>query len=206
MLARAKDHAYALMRFVVKHAWQAVGNSPMANIMRDGLAASRDPMADRPRIVGLTASFVSGKTDNLVSKRQTLEALLCAQMWAPSTNLEAERKLEWRRVEGWATPQNRDSLEQWAKDRVDELLRPLATALAPIKKTGKTANDAAHVLGELGMRACVFYLEYGLFPELEDKAAELLKGGLSVFRPSVFLWLTVCPTLHPAACALDLAS
>ena len=181
MLARAKDHTCALMKFVVAHEWQAVGNSPMANIMRDGLAASHVPMADRPRIVGLTASFVSGKTDNLVAKRQDLEALLCAQMWAPSTNLEAERKLEWRRVDGWATPQNRDNLEQWAKDRVHGLLEPLAEALASIKTSNKTANDAAHVLGELGLPACIFYLEYGIFPELEDKAAELLKGGLSVW-------------------------
>jgi len=36
-----------------------------------------------PRIVGLTASFVNGKCQNLTAKRHNLEALLLAEMWAP---------------------------------------------------------------------------------------------------------------------------
>ena len=59
----------------------AVGNAPMANIMRDAL--STYPAALRPRIVGLTASFVNGKCDNLISKRHDLEALLQASMCVP---------------------------------------------------------------------------------------------------------------------------
>jgi hypothetical protein len=35
---------------------------------------------------------------------------------------------------------------------------------------------------QLGMRACVFYLEYGIFPELETKASDLLKGRESVWQ------------------------
>ena len=56
----------------------AVGNAPMANIMRD--AISTYPADQRPRVVGLTASFVSGKCDNLITKRHDLEALLQASM------------------------------------------------------------------------------------------------------------------------------
>jgi len=156
----------------------------MANIMRDAINASCIPEANRPRIVGLTASFVNGKTENLISKRHDLEALLLARMWAPSLDLAERRSHKWQRVDGWAYPQNGKDLEQWAKERVEALLSPLSNALAPIKPSARVANDAAHVLVQLGMRACVFYLEYGIFPELETKASDLLKGRESVWQAS----------------------
>ena len=87
----------------------------MANIMRDAINASCIPEANRPRIVGLTASFVNGKTENLISKRHDLEALLLARMWAPSLDLAVRRSHKWQRVDGWAYPQNGKDLEQWAK-------------------------------------------------------------------------------------------
>jgi hypothetical protein len=156
----------------------------MANIMRDAINSSRIPEADRPRIVGLTASFVNGRIENLISKRHDLEALLLARMWAPSLDVAEKRSLKWQQVDGWAYPQDGEGLEQWAKERVEALLLPLSNALAPIKTSTRVANDAAHVLVQLGMRACVFYLEYGIFPELETKASDLLKGRESVRQAS----------------------
>lgn len=49
----------------------ATGNSPMANIMRDSVKpfCTITPAAHHPRIVGLTASFVNGKCENVTSKR-----------------------------------------------------------------------------------------------------------------------------------------
>jgi hypothetical protein len=75
-----------------------------------------------------------------------------------------------------AYPQNGKDLEQWAKERVEALLSPLSNALTPIKTSDRVANDETHVLVQLGMRACVYYLECGIFPEPKTKASDLLKG------------------------------
>ena len=160
---------------VLDECHQAVGNSPMANIMRDGLNALETPDADRPRVVGLTASFVNGKVENLITKRHGLEALLHATMWGPEIGSVEQRSLEWRRVDGWLCPQNSDELAQWATQRVEELLLPLSDALSPITTSRRVANQAAHVLLELGLPSFIFYLEVGIFPELENHIAEYLK-------------------------------
>jgi hypothetical protein len=55
----------------------------MANILRHGLNAPETPDADRPRIVGLTASFVNSKVEGLITNRHGLEALLHATIWVP---------------------------------------------------------------------------------------------------------------------------
>lgn len=113
----------------------AVGNALMANIMRDALysghvAASAPP----PRIVGLTASFVSDKCDNLMFKRHNLEALLHAKMWAPDPEHLPKPDLAYVRIDDWAPPSNSKVLEQWTCESVGEYLEPLAAALAPVKE------------------------------------------------------------------------
>jgi hypothetical protein len=45
----------------------ATGNSPMACMLRDALHSGAVPRQQRPRIVGLTASFCSGKCDKVLS-------------------------------------------------------------------------------------------------------------------------------------------
>jgi hypothetical protein len=63
----------------------AVGKSPMALIMRD--AVLRSPEAERPHILGLTASFVSGSASSegiILKKRKELEVLFQANMISPS--------------------------------------------------------------------------------------------------------------------------
>ena len=155
---------------------QAVGNNPMANIMRDGLNASGIPEADCPRVVGLTASFVNGKVENVIAKRHGLEALLHATMWAPDRiDLVEQRSVEWRQVDGWACPQNSNDLTQWAIQRVEEMLLPLSDAISPIITSHRVATQAAHVLLELGMHSFIFYLEYGIFPELKHMLEHMLE-------------------------------
>ena len=62
----------------------AVGNSPMASIMLN--AVMNVPESVRPRILGLTASFVSGSTssvEKILKKRQELETLFQANICSP---------------------------------------------------------------------------------------------------------------------------
>lgn len=69
----------------------AVGNSPMASIMRD--AVLKLPPNQRPRILGLTASFANGSTANvatILKKRAALEVLFQASILSPIVPPEAE--------------------------------------------------------------------------------------------------------------------
>lgn len=69
----------------------AVGNSPMAAIMRDSVL--KLPERDRPRILGLTASFVSGSTSNVASimkKRAAMEILFHANILSPNIPVQID--------------------------------------------------------------------------------------------------------------------
>ena len=64
----------------------ACGNSPMAVVMRDGVApfCQKHGIDQGPRILGLTASFVNGNLKNIDQKRQQLEALLLSTIICPA--------------------------------------------------------------------------------------------------------------------------
>lgn len=83
---------FSLMVFDECH--NAVGKSPMASILRD--AVLRLPEPERPRILGLTASFVSGSATSdilILKKRKAMEILFQANMISPSIpNVEQEDK------------------------------------------------------------------------------------------------------------------
>jgi endoribonuclease Dicer len=80
---------FSLMVFDECH--NAIGNSPMASIMRD--AVLKLPPNQRPRILGLTASFANGSTANvatILKKRAALEVLFQASILSPIVPAEAE--------------------------------------------------------------------------------------------------------------------
>ena len=71
----------------------AAGNAPMASIMRDSVIMV--PELIRPRILGLTASFVSGSVnseDAILKKRNALETLLQASLYSPIIPVQAGDK------------------------------------------------------------------------------------------------------------------
>lgn len=77
------SNQFSLMIFDECH--NAVGKSPMALIMRD--AVLRLPETERPRILGLTASFVSGSTSSesaILKKRNEMEILFQANIISPA--------------------------------------------------------------------------------------------------------------------------
>jgi len=148
------------------------GNSPMAGIIK---AIHATPMHDQPRIVGLTASFNDGNKNHLISKRIDLETLLLSTMWAPSQEKIAQyqQKATLRRFESvndWRPPQEEEKLNSWARTIVEKDMEELTAAVGPVGKTKKVGADAAHVLIELGIPSFIYYLEHGIFPELEQKA------------------------------------
>jgi len=104
--------------------------------------------------------------------------------WAPKSEDLQQRDMAYIRIDDWMPHPNSAFLEQWACARVGAYLEPLSAALAPIKTSDKVSRHSAHVLLELGMRAFIFYLEAGVFHELEAKAADLCKlKGSEILSP-----------------------
>lgn len=80
--AFVKPTEFSLLVFDECH--NAAGNAPMASIMRDSVL--KIPEVSRPRILGLTASFVSGSISSesvILKKRIDLETLLHASLYSP---------------------------------------------------------------------------------------------------------------------------
>ena len=117
-----------LSLLVLDECHNATGNSPMAAIMRD--AVHRAPPAQRPRVVGLTASFVNGAlAGNVVRKRQALEALLFAGLCCPvvpSESAGADAQVFVRML--YMQQDREEDLARLAEERVARLLGGRAVA------------------------------------------------------------------------------
>ena len=71
------------MPYIKSHHYykNVIGNSPMAAILRDSILVTN--IKYRPRIIGLTASFVNGSLNQIIEKRKKLEILMQANMISP---------------------------------------------------------------------------------------------------------------------------
>ena len=163
------DHAYLQAEHVslcvFDECHHTKGRAPMARIME---RIHSLPEQTRPHILGLTASFNDGRASNLASKRCDLEHRLLSSVWAPPPN-DDDDGARFSSIDDWDPLENGEQLKSWAVHIVEEHLRALEDNLGRMKKLEKVALDAAHVLCELGMRAFVYYLTQGIFPELEQK-------------------------------------
>ena len=84
MKDKAHIHPAQFSLIVFDECHNAAGNSSMARIMRDSVLIIPD--SSRPRILGLTASFVSGSTANvpaIMKKRDALVTLFQATLYSP---------------------------------------------------------------------------------------------------------------------------
>jgi hypothetical protein len=143
----------------------AVGNSPMAAVMRDAVAPYVvETPSESPRILGLTASFVE-------KKRRDLEALLLSTIFCPTVpqrvSDEKFKAVQWKRCE------TIDREEDALKAHVESILERANV----VKEVKKVVARCAHVFVELGMNALFFYIDKVIVQQIIDKAQELNSLG-----------------------------
>ena len=178
--------SFSLLVFDECH--NAVGNSPMAAVMRDGVAPHAARGLVSPRILGLTASFVNGSLQNMETQRRKLEALLNSTIICPHVAPRlADDKFKfvlWKRM------QNVEHQKQALAKHVEEAVKHVGE----IKEVKKVVTRCLHVFEELGSEGLLFYIEkvivqqildkVNLLKEQDDEAciryAEKLMRGLSV--------------------------
>jgi len=197
---------FALIIFDEVH--NAVGKSPMASIMYDAYHPVRqaDPSAPTPRIVGLTASFASGRLTNLDTQRQQLETLLDATIHLPDVPEQYRVEPRFSRARTWAT----DTLagyESLAREKVDLLLSEFDGMPTKVKDISKLVQRCGHVLTECGMAGFTFYLGESLVYQLEGIANKLADLEDAVCRKKAQQLCSSLPQLRvklrEAACALQ---
>lgn len=155
--------------FVFDECHNAVGNSPMAAVMRDGvvpLAANRGIEAC-PRILGLTASFINGNLRNMENKRQALEALMLSTIFCPTVEqrIADDRFMyvTWERGSG--VEQEEEAIASHVEDALERV--------GAIKEIKKIVSRCLHVFVELGMNALFFYIDKVIVQQIVDKASLL---------------------------------
>eukprot|EP00930_Biecheleria_cincta_P041829 TRINITY_DN28740_c0_g1_i1.p1 TRINITY_DN28740_c0_g1~~TRINITY_DN28740_c0_g1_i1.p1 ORF type:complete len:731 (+),score=132.28 TRINITY_DN28740_c0_g1_i1:41-2233(+) len=154
----------------------AVGNSPMARIMKENLSKSQTDV----RILGLTASFVSGavkKSSDVEIKKIELELLLHAKMVcsdvaaAGEVLLSMDKKKEWHQV---SCPI--ESLEEVFAAAIEEYLSELISECDPcgrLSDISKGLRRLRHVFAELGMRGFTHAMQKTIIHQLNSQAHDL---------------------------------
>ena len=163
--------AFGLVIFDEVH--HAVGGDPMACIMYDAYHLMRQAGKSAPmRIVGLTASFASGRLTNLSAKRQQLEVRMDAAMFRPGVPPEYLVEPTFAPRVEWAA----DGLaryESLARSKVETLFREFDGMPTKVKDLERLVQRAGHVLLECGMMGFIFYLGESLAYQLEGIAIKL---------------------------------
>ncbi|KAL7560687.1 hypothetical protein ACA910_021424 [Epithemia clementina (nom. ined.)] len=153
----------------------AIGNSPMAAVMRDGVIpfVSRNgglSYTSLPRILGLTASFVNGSLKNMEKKRKDLEALMTSTIFCPDIksrlNDESFHSVEWI-PDQFDTERKKNAIATHL-DITSKNLEPLQ-----IKDMQKVDSRSAHVFFELGSASLFHYVEVVICSQIMAKATSL---------------------------------
>eukprot|EP00978_Attheya_sp_CCMP212_P031366 scaffold118224_cov58-Attheya_sp.AAC.2 len=152
---------------VLDECHNAVGNSPMASLMRDGVAPNISSENLGPRILGLTASIINGNLKNMERKRKTLEALLQSTIICPiiESNLT---------INDFTTVPWEPSRDQKQKiEAIDKHVKEALNNIGGIKEIQKLVNKCSHVFKELGQVAMGHYLDIVIVQQVLEKAVSL---------------------------------
>lgn len=144
----------------------AVGNSPMASVMRDGVAPYVTEGSVPPRILGLTASFVNGSLQNIIKKRKVLESLMNSTIFAPE--VDSTLKEESYESVNWLTNTSKARQIEVVEAHVSQ-----ATNGIGIKDVKRVISRSTHVFDELGLTSLMFYMEKVVVKQIMDKASML---------------------------------
>jgi endoribonuclease Dicer len=144
----------------------AVRNSPMASVMRDGVAPWVAEGFAAPHMLGLTASFVNGSLKNINKKRQALESLMHSTLFAPDVEdtltEESFVSVNWSVKSAMA--RQIEAVEAHISEATDDIA---------IKDVRRIISRCAHVFTELGSSPLMFYMEKVVVQQILDKASAL---------------------------------
>lgn len=147
----------------------AVGNHPMAAILRDAILRATE--IERPRILGLTASFVNGSMKNIVEKRSALESLFNAAMFAPKLPETVYKDKSYFKVD--VQFEDLTSFRGSVIPIIEAVLSAVTTELG--RDYEKWVNRGYALFTEMGLDGLRFWLREGIVTQLNAFCNELKK-------------------------------
>ena len=151
--------------FVFDECHNAVGNSPMAAVMRDAVAPYIQRVGHNhgPRVLGLTASFINGSLKNMEKKRRNLEALMLSTIFCPEVPAKFKDDnfvyVKWKR----------DADIETEKHIIQKHVEDAVAHVKGIKEVEKIVRRCVHVFGELGAEALFFYIDEVIVKQIREK-------------------------------------
>ncbi|CAB9506341.1 Dicer-like protein [Seminavis robusta] len=155
--------------FVFDECHKAVGSAPMAVVMRDGVAPHQAQGLHGPKILGLTASFVSGSLKNMEKKRRDLEKVLLSTLICPDVRTRIGD--DSFRFVNWSKSPHIDRQEGAIKAHVEAAVQHVGQ----IKEQKKIIARCAYVFQELGADALFFYVERVIVAQVLARAKILME-------------------------------
>eukprot|EP00906_Rhabdomonas_costata_P003335 RCo005099 len=161
-LVEAFVPASQLSLVILDECHHATGNSPYVSILRD--VVNREPSHSRPRVLGLTASFVNGAIENLQSKREALEELLHANVFMPHSvgHTQNQEFILFAFEPAKVTDADKTKLQR----RVEEMAISCGISV-PLVNLHWAKEGAVFVFESLGLAGLVFYLSKLVVPQLQ---------------------------------------
>ena len=153
----------------------AVGNHPMAAILRDSIL--RAELQNRPRILGLTASFNNGSAKNILKKRSDLESLFNANLIAPIVDDTSVKDKNFFPIR--YPVEDLSLFEQSVKPIIEVILRPIEMEIG--KDFNSWVKRGFDLFVELGLEGLRFWLREGLVIQLSAHRDEMKKRPTDVF-------------------------
>ena len=143
----------------------AVGNSPMAAVMRDCVVPiTKCNPRTTPRILGLTASFVNGSLQNIERKRQALEMLMLSTIFCP--DVKSKFSGDNFKTVHWEMNQFIDRHKEVIGSHVEAVVQNVGK----VKDLEKVIKRCSHVFEELGFDALQYYVEVAIVQQVIAKA------------------------------------
>ena len=153
----------------------AVGNHPMAAILRDSIL--RAESHNRPRVLGLTASFNNGSEKNILRKRSDLESLFNANLIAPIVDDTSVKDKFFFPIK--YPEEDLNLFELSIKPIIESILRPIEFEIG--KDFNSWVKRGFDLFVELGLEGLRFWLREGLVIQLSAHRDEMKKRPTDVF-------------------------
>ena len=149
LVQRAYIHPTQFSLIVFDECDSVTGNSPSAAIMRDSVLQCSE--SSRPRILGLTASFVCGSTsceEDIVKKRADLEMLLQSTIFSPVISTEHKKAKKFYHV--LYPDDGIKKFKHTVKDFMREILNSIPETLLDDMGREKSVNKGWNLFSSVG--------------------------------------------------------
>jgi hypothetical protein len=158
--------SFAIMVFDECH--NATGNSPMALILEDSVHKLQ--AREQPRLLGLTASYLHGKVENVERKKTAFCQLFCgAEFLCDSSPGAAAQDHQHQMI---PVPFTRTAISEWRQ----VVAKSLGSILeyVQVRQAARVLKRGENVLEQLGISGFIFFIQEGVVKQLLAQKAKLL--------------------------------